>query len=278
MKLSDIIEESIFCSIGCITKESDIETLQSYLLYNKDAISKFRTIIVAHTKTENISDELFDKYNNVWNQIIGSVKIIKRPNHGHTFGFVDLDKTVLDYAKQLEFGNKWIVKSTNDVLLTPELLNLEMEDSEFFFIQGHGYTGMDTYYKLDSNKAVENFKDNGYEYFFPQTNFFIIKSSIDYLIDPSYFTELYTKCINDPDYLINKTQTEYKYLLCECVLRDCVVRNKLKCKHLLSKEVYKQLLDIIIMYRISDSSHKNIFFKEIGLCHYHFKDQDIIEI
>jgi hypothetical protein len=32
------------------------------------------------------------------------------------------------------------------------------------------------------------------------------------------------------------------------------------------------------MYKIADSSHKNLFFSECGVCHYHFKDQDVIEI
>jgi hypothetical protein len=278
MKFKDVINESVYCSIGCITKPEDIETLERYLLYNKEVISKFPKIIVALTKTDNISFNDMVSYVNVFPKIFGEDKcfVDVRPNRGHTFGFTDLDKTVLKKAKELGF--KWAFKSTNDVLLTETVFELELEDSEFFFLQGHGYTGMNSYYKLNVDLAVDSFKDNGYEYFFPQTNFFIIKLDIDCLCDDVWFDEIYNKCVNDPDYSRNKTQTEYKYLLCEIVLRDCVIRNKLKCKHLIGKESYKKLLHIIVLSGISDSSHKNIFFNDCGVCHFHFADQPVIEI
>lgn len=278
MKLLDVINSSVYCSIGCITKTEDIEKLEQYLLYNKDIISKFPKIIVALTKTDNISFNEMKLYVDVFPKIFGTDKcfVDVRPNKGHTFGFTDLDKTVLKKSKELGF--KWSFKSTNDVLLTETVFELEMNDAEFFFLQGHGYTGMNTYYKLNVDLAVDSFKDNGYEYFFPQTNFFVIKSDIDFLCEDKWFEDLYNKCINDSDYIRNKTQTEYKYLLSECVLRDCVIRNKLKCKHLIGKESYKKLLQAIISNRISDSSHKNILFTECGICHFHFSEHPVLEI
>lgn len=277
MKLKNIINESVFGSIGCITKSDDIESLERYILHNFSVISQFSKIIIAHTKLENITQQEMNDYNDVWVKYFGNkCIIINRKNYGHTFGFVDLDKTVLFEAKRL--GYKWVWKSTNDVLLTENIFNIEMDESEFFFIQGHGYTGIDSYYKLNVDNAVNSFKNNGYEYFFPQTNFFIIKLDIDCLCKDEWFDDLYSKCINDPNYNNNKTQIEYKYLLCEIVLRDCVWRNKLKCKHLINKESYKKLIETIILNRISDSSHKNIFFTECGICHFHFMNQPVLEI
>lgn len=278
MKLGDIVSDSAFCSIGCITSIQDIEKLEQYLLYNREVISRFPKIIVSLTKTENISFNEMVAYVDVFPKMFGNDKcfVDVRSNKGHSFGFTDLDASVMSKAKEMNV--KWVVKSTNDVLLEKQIFDVEMDDDDFFYFQGHGYTGMDTYYKLDVNKAVESFKDNVYEYFFPQTNFFVIKANVDCLIESDRFNTLYTKCINDPDYKKNPTQTEYKYLLCECVLRDCVWRNKLKCKHLISKETYRQLLHTIVANRISDSSHKNIFFKECGVCHFHFADQPVLEI
>lgn len=278
MKLDRIsLYDSAFCSIGCITQEKDIETLWGFLEYNKPVINRFGKIIVAHTKTNNISDKLFQRYNQVWKEFFPNfVTIIERPNFGHTFGFTDLDNSVLTEAKKQGF--KWVWKSTNDILLEKQIFDVEMDDADFFYFQGHGYTGLNSYYTLDVNKAVESFKDGGYQYFFPQTNFYIIKTDIDFLINHMEFNKLYNKCISDPEYINNKTQTEYKYLLCECVLRDCVYRNKLKSKHLIGKESYRQLLETILMYKIADSSHKNLFFKECGVCHFHFPNEQIIEI
>lgn len=277
MKLSNIVNESAYCSIGCITKLEDIDTLERFVLHNLPVISKFEKIVVAHTKTDNVSQQQLNDYNNIWTKHFGDkCLVINRKNHGHTFGFVDLDRTVISESKKL--GCKWVWKSTNDILITEAIFNVEIGDSEFLFLQGHGITGIQTYYKNDVNLATTSFKDNGYEYFFPQTNFFITKTRGDDLIKESEFDELYFKYISDPEYGKNNNQLEYKYMLAECVLRDFVKRNSLVGKHLINTETYRTLLETILFYRIADSSHKNIFFTDCGICHYHFFDKEIIEI
>jgi len=277
MKLGDIVSESAFCSIGCITKEQDIETLKSYLLYNKPVISKFRTVVVAQTKTDNVSDDLFRKYNNIWYETFRSVMVIGRPNFGHTFGFVDLDNSVLNYVRSLAFGNMWAWKSTNDVLLTEDIFNVEMDDANFFYLQGQGVTGVKTYYNNDVDLAVESLGNEDWDRFFPQTNFYITTSKTDSLISHEEFDKKYKAYISDPEYGI-KPQLEYKYMLAECVVRDFIKRNNLKTKHLIGKESYRKLINAILMYNIVDGSHKNVLLTECGVCHYHFKDHDVIEI
>lgn len=278
MKLSDIVNKSAYCSIGCITKSSDIDTLKSYLLYNEPVISKFPKIVVSVTKTENITVSEMVNYMNVWKDIFGDkIFITARNNFGHTFGFTDLDKSVLKKSKDLGFEYAW--KSTNDILVEPQIFDLDMGDGcNFFFLQGHGITGIKTYYNNNIDQAVTSFSDNGYKNFFPQTNFFITTTNTDELIDDVVFSNKYKKCISDPEYKINSIQTEYKHMLCESVLREYVERNKLNCKHLISKNNYKTLLETILYYNISDGSYKNIFFKECGICHYHFPNEEVIEL
>lgn len=277
MKLGDIVAESVFCSIGCITKKEDIETLKSYLEYNRPVISKFKTIAVAQTKTDGVSDDLFRQYNNVWLEEFGSVMVIGRPNFGHTFGFVDLDNTVLNYVRSLEFGNKWAWKSTNDVLLTENIFEMDMGDADFFYLQGQGVTGVKTYYNNDVDLAVESLGNEDWDRFFPQTNFYITTTKTDNLISWDEFKGKYDKYTSDPEYGI-KPQLEYKYMLAECVVRDFIKRNSLKTKHLIGKESYRKLINAILMYNIVDGSHKNVLLTECGVCHYHFKDHDVIEI
>lgn len=114
MKLADTIDNSIFCSIGCITEQDNILTLEEYLTYNFNVISKFNKIVIAHTKTENITNSQFGEYCNVWKKLFNDkCIIIERPNLGHTFGFTDLDNTVINEAKR--FNPTFIWKSTNDV-------------------------------------------------------------------------------------------------------------------------------------------------------------------
>jgi len=277
MKLKNVVDESVYCSIGCITKADDISNLKSYLLHNKPVISQFNKIVVAHTKTDNISSQQFQFYNKVWTDLFGGkVSLMVKQNYGHTFGFTDLDSTVINISK--EFGVKYIWKSTNDSLIFEKIFDVDLDDADFLYLQGHGYVGLVNYHNLNIEEAVADLENTDYKAFFPQTNFFIIKSCIDFLIDPVEFNDLYLKCIADPDYKNNSTQAEYKYMLCESVLKECVLRNKLKKKHLISKNSYKKLLTFIRDFKVCDSSHKNILFEECGICHFHFPHEQIVEI
>ncbi len=277
MKLSLIVDKSAYCSIGCITKESDLDTLEEYLLYNFPVISKFPKIIVSHTKTDNISNELELEYKNIWIKTFGNEKcsVNLRPNFGHTFGFVDLDNSVLKKSKEMGFDYTW--KSTNDVLITDQIFDVEMDDSNFFYLQGHGIAGIKNYYNMDLDLAINSFSDIGYKNLFPQTNFFITTNKTTDLIEQEYFDEQYNKFITDPDYNKNSS-LEYKYMMAEIILRDFMYKNNLKSKHLISKNSYKNLINAIVQYNIVDSSHKNVFFTECGVCHYHFKNESVIEL
>lgn len=277
MKLGDIVAESSFCSIGCITKEEDIETLRSYLLYNKPVISRFSKVIVAHTKTDNVTNEQLEDYNEAWWDIIGgNLTVMCRNNYGHTFGFVDLDNTVLQASRQID-SIHWSWKSTNDVLLTENIFEVGLGDADFFYLQGQGVTGVKTYYNNNVDLAVDSLGNEDWDRFFPQTNFYITTTKTDNLISWDYFKNQYDKYTSDPEYG-TKPQLEYKYMLAECVVRDFIKRNNLKTKHLIGKESYRKLINAILMYNIVDGSHKNVLLTECGVCHYHFKDNDVIEI
>lgn len=278
MKLKNIIDNSSYCSIGCITKPDDISTIEQYLLYNFNVISKFNKIIVALTKTDNITENELVEYSNVWTKLFGHniVTVILKPNYGHTFGFVDLDNTVMEKSK--EFGCSYTWKSTNDVLIKDTIFDVDIDDSTFLFLQGHGITGINGYYKGNTDLAVNSFKNNEYEHFFPQTNFFITSTQTDRLIESDVFFSLYTQYLNDTDIVINGSSTEYKYMIAEVVLKEFVYRNKLKSKHLIDTITYKKLLELIKQLNIADSSHKNILFDTCGICHYHYKDQVVYKI
>lgn len=278
MKLNNIVNKSSFCSVGCIAKKEDIESLESYILYNKNVISEFPQIICAHTKVDSVSNEDFEKYNSLWTKHFGLDKttVISKPNRGHTFGSIYLDKTVISKSKELGF--EWCWKSANDILLNKNIFDVDMRDGSFFYLQGHGITGMNTYHNGIVDHAVESFSEENYEHYFPQTNFYITNIKTDDLINSDKFDELYNKCISDSEYKINKIQTEYKYALAELVLRDFSWRNNLKLRHLIGKNSYRQLINVIMDYRIADSSHKNIFFTECGICHFHFQNESVIEI
>jgi hypothetical protein len=62
----------------------------------------------------------------------------------------------------------------------------------------------------------------------------------------------------------------------EVFLRQCIERNNLTKSILMDKRQYEMLFNSIIHYKIGDPSHKNISIN--GICHFHYPQQQIIEI
>lgn len=123
-------------------------------------------------------------------------------------------------------------------------------------------------YKADLIKAMR-------EDFFPQTNFYILNvGKCDYLNNKEHIQEVYNKTKADP--LYNGNPYDYGFSACEEQLKHCVYRNNLKKERLVSDEKYMLLLQCILNYQIHDPSHKNIMIN--GVCHYHYKDQQVLEI
>jgi len=113
------------------------------------------------------------------------------------------------------------------------------------------------------------------EDFYPQTNFYFINTlKCDYLNDQKHVDEIYNKVKSLSDY--NGKAWEYGFRGCEALLGECVERNGLSKEHLIQEDNYLKLIDSVIQYQIHDPSHKNIMIE--GVCHFHFPDQQILEI
>ena len=185
-------------------------------------------------------------------------------NRGHGLGTADLDNVVFDWCK--ENNIKWLCKSANDIIIQELILDKEIEEADFYYMNGIGYGGMEYFYQFDFNKIID--KD-----LYPQTNFYFINvSKTDYLNNKQHLDEIYniTKNINTPNPELQGFRG------CENSLKDCVERNSFLKYHLISKEKYLYLLKIIKNYNIHDPSHKNLMIE--GICHFQFPNQPIIEI
>lgn len=259
---------------GHISKKTDIDGLEQILMHNYSVISKFNYIVI-HQNCSVECETYIDDYNNVWKKIFGSDVIIIPPikNRGHTFGSMDSDNAVVERAKKLPVD--FIFKSASDILLEKEIFNIDITDEyDVYFLQGIGYTGLEPF-----NYNVETYLNNylDFKYLYPQTNFYIISSKVDYINDVVEVDKAYNYCTSLSNY--NGRTWEYiKDFSCEHFLKECIKRNKLRYKHLISDLSFKSLLQLININRICDCSHKNIFFEEIGVCHFHHKDDDCLSI
>lgn len=263
MLLKELINKSAYGTIGYIGSYTDLEILEQYILYNLDILKEYSQIIVA----TNYGSPLQIENSNLWKKYFPDCILLNLDlNRGHNHGYADLDNLVIDYCKNNDI--EWLCKSANDIIITKEILNKKIEEADFYYLNGVGYGGM-VAYNFDFDKIIK-------EDFYPQTNFYFINiSKIDYLNDKKFLDETYIKIQTIPEY--NGRIWEYiSGWSCEEFLKKCVKRNKLSKYHLISKEKYHILLNVVKTYIIHDCSHKNIMIE--GVCHFQFPNQQIIEI
>lgn len=261
-----------YCSIGHLSKKEDIDNLERILLYNYKVISKFDYIVIHQNCSDSMKPYLSDYYN-IWKKVFDKDVTAVPPlkNRGHTFGYMDSDNAVVNACKSLPV--EFIYKSVNDLLLDEKILDINITDEfDFYFLQGIGYTGLSPF-NYDIDEYIRAYSTS--QYLFPQTNFYIIKNMIDYIYNKKDIDAAFNHCQSISTF--NGRVWEYiQDFSCEKFLADCVIRNNLKYKHLISDESFKRLLLLIKEYKICDCSHKNIYIDEIGVCHYHDPNSDCL--
>lgn len=263
MLLKELINKSWYGTIGYVAKEEDLEVLEQYIMFNLPVLQEYQNIIVA----TNYGADLQQRNTEVWKKYFPQAIIIDNPvNRGHNHGYTDLDNLVFDYCKQNNI--EWLCKSANDVIFEESILNKEVGEADFYYMNGIGYGGMFNY-DFDLDRIAK-------EDFYPQTNFYFINVfKTDYLNDKVYLDETYNKIQTLPEY--NGRIWEYfERWSCEDFLKNCIVRNNLIKEHLISEEKYRILLQTVLTNRIHDSSHKQLMIESV--CHFPYPDQPIIKI
>lgn len=262
--IKQIVNKSFLGTIGYIGDENDLQLLESYILHNQKFFSEFKNIVVA----TNYGDLQLEEQNiNLWKKYYPkSIHITSKTNRGPAFGTADLDNAVFDYCKKNNI--EWLCKSANDVVIQESLLDKEIPEADFYYLNGFSYE--DLYLNhFDYGKLFEN-------RLFPQTNFYILNvSKTDYLTDKEYLNSTYDTIKNIPNY--NNKPWEYiDGWGCELFLKDCVERNNLTKHYLLDKKQHDKLCAAIQIYKIGDPSHKNIIVE--GICHFQHPEQQVIVI
>lgn len=262
MNLKQLINKSVYGTIGYISSQEDIDLLEQYLIYNLPVLQEYKWVIVA----TNFKDKsLISKHNDVWGKYLDCTLLTSKINRGHNFGTADLDNLIFDYCK--ENNIEWLCKSANDVILDKEVLDIEIEEADFYYLNGISYE--DLYLnKFDYNYLANN-------HFYPQTNFYFINTSkIEFLNNKDYINHTYEYIKT----IFNYNGKVWEYIegwSCENFLKQTVTIHDLK-KSYLTKNKHNQLCETINLYKIGDPSHKNIMIQ--GICHYQFNNQNILKI
>jgi hypothetical protein len=268
MNLKEIINKSVYGTIGYISSQDDIDLVEQYILHNLPILKEYKLVVIA----TNFKDKnLIFPYKNMWDKYLNCILLTPSFNRGHNFGTADLDNLLFDYCKDNNI--EWLCKSANDIILTNEVLDINIDKADFYYLCGFGYAGFFPPYNYTPETAIQAI--NNKEYFYPQTNFYFINvSKTDYINDKQYIDDTY-KVTTTPGY--NGKVWEYiENWSCEAFLKQCVERNNLSKYHLVSEDKYITLLNVIKQNKIQDSSHKNIMVN--GICHFHFPKEQIILI
>ena len=263
MLLKELINKSVYGTIGYIKSQDDIDLLESYILYNLPILNEFKQIVIA----TNYGSEFQKENTQLWKKYFPDCIVIdSKLNRGHNHGYTDLDNLVFDWCK--ENNGEWLCKGANDVIFNNSILEKEVGDADFYYMNGVGYGGM-VPFDFNFERIIE-------EAFYPQTNFYFINvSKTDYLNDKTFLDETYEYIQNIPNY--NGKIWEYiKGWSCEDLLKGCVERNNLSKLHLIPLEKYRILLQVIKDNVMHDCSHKNIMIE--GICHFPYPGNQIIEI
>jgi len=263
MNLKQLINKSVYGTVGYISSQDDLNLLEQYIVYNLPVLKEFKQIIVA-TNYSNLS--LIENNKQIWIKYFPDCILLdSKINRGHSFGTADLDNSVFNYCKKENI--EWLFKSSNDVIIKESFLDKEIPEVDFYYLIGISYE--DLYL---NNFNYEKILDK----FFPQTNgYFINISKCDYLVTNEFLDTTYEQVMNIPGYN-NKPWEHINGWSCELFLGKCVERNNLTKHYLLDIKKHNQLCEIVHAYKIGDPSHKNIMIE--GICHFQYPEQQIIEI
>ena len=265
MNLKQLINNSVYGTIGYISSQDDIDLLESYILYNLLVLKEFKHIVVA-TNYKELDLQLINRNIDMWEKHFPNCYLIdSEVNRGHNFGTADLDNLIFDWCK--ENNEEWLCKVSNDVILQESILNKNVDEADFYYLIGISYE--DLYLNNFNYKKI-------LDKFFPQTNFYLINvSKCDYLNNKDYLDITYKQMKTISNY--NGKIWEYiEGWSCELFLKQCVERNNLTKHYLLDINKHNKLCDAVRIYGVGDPSHKNIMIE--GICHFHSPNQDVIEI
>lgn len=277
MKLEDILDVSCFGTIATVKGEECLQKLEMFMEYNKPLINRFKRVVLALNSVDGVSDDIINRYKEIWSENVPNALILHSGcNRGHMFGTIDLEESIFTYVKANYRDVQYLWKSMDDVLASDKILDIEVEPAGFYYMPGFSYESIVKAGGKDKLYSIYETFESGF--WAPQTTFFII--------DINQLSNLYGADVNDKYNIftdLKKTNPNIKpWEIPFDIKFDCETHLGRTTKNLnkfcLVGNKFKELLRFVESHNIGDPSHKNIFFNDLGLCHYHFYTDVVIHI
>lgn len=278
MKTRDIIKQSIPAFVFTFEETKNALRLLAYAKVNKEWINEFDHVIFSTNGNKNVAEYFIEEFEKEYK--CNPILLHNEENMGHTFGSIDNDLRIFEYAAE-NLNLKYIWKFSGDVIADNSILDIELnDDCEFFYINNIGSSSLQEQTEQQLLNDIINQK-----YFYPQTNYYIIEHAKvkSWYPDRATLDKCKTQRTVEPACdLIDSSLSglpENEEFSCEAFLAKTIVENNIKKQNLASAEDTKKLLSLIKEYDLKDGSHKNILYTNIGgLCHYHIMNGMAIPI
>lgn len=269
-KLQNIVNQSIFGSIGHIGSKVDLDNFILYAKYNADFLNSFPQLIFSF----NGVAELIKECHKISDFIDTPMEVSIAQNLGHTFGTFLLDYNIFELAKKYSYKYLW--KFSNDVIVNKDIFETQItSDIDFYYTNNIGFN---EFRFQTPEELLKNIVDQNYYY--PQTNHYIIKNSATFHPPKEMILQLKQEFDS-----IRKEKPDIapwhaiRGCDCESMLMQTVEKNNFSKQYLLTKKDTELLINFIHTNQIHDGSHKNIMFRSLGnLCHLQFPNHSVYAI
>ncbi len=279
MFLKEILNSSSIAFTATVNGKESLTKLERFRPYTEALIERFPHVILAMNSLSETTDEEIAEYKAEWLKMAPKCVILhSEVNRGHMFGTIDLEESILKYIKESLPDVKYLWKSADDMIVSTELLDIEVPEAEFYYLPGFSYESIlragskENLIYINRNEIFES------GLWTPQTPFFILNvDSVHNLYgdDVEYKIGVYQDCKRWKP-AIKPWEVEFDIKFdCETHLARTVRFLK---KHCLVKDQLEDLIDFVMFNRVGDPSHKNIYFEKIGVCHYHFYNDLIYNV
>ncbi len=274
MKLKEIINDSTFLMAGTVSKENDVEKTKICIDINKGLIKQCKDIVIILNKSLDASNEDVKNIINLYKENFKDCIILYDPiNRREQFGHIDLDKIALFFIRN-NLKSKYFIKIAQDILITQPFLDLEVEESDFYYLPAMCITQL---YSEPQEIILNHRKNLNYidKHPYPQTWFYILSTKYDDVYESE---EQLEKCF---DLWVEKGYKKISknlVLAAEHSLQKFCMKNNIKRHSLLSEEQFINYMNFMKNHQIGDGSMKNVLFTELGILHWHYKNNPTINI
>ena len=281
MKLKDIISKTLLCFTATLTENKHVAKTMAYCKLNDSWMDKFNNIVFSCNGEERLPKALAEEFANTYD--ITPSLLFSPENLGHSFGKLDLDRQIFEFA-QKQKDIEYVIILSMDVIANASLLDIELDQScDFFYLNNIGYNDVQQY---SSKEEIVKLMMN-HTYFRPQVNFYIYRNHLcEWMPNKNHIIQTKDEYINQNETELPEISEETQDLLavdsgfpCESYLAEAVLSHELTKQNLLSEEDTIKLINFIDEYQYLNGAHKNVLFTNVGgICHYHIMNGMAMEI